>query len=78
MQTFRATPGVASATEWIATGLSDVIAVVGFAPLGTTLASMNFVKNAQGTGVAENTNRGDLGVESSAAIEFEVTVIGRP
>lgn len=39
----------------------------------------NIVKNAQGTGVAADTNLGDLGVEfTEASVVFEVTVIGRP
>ncbi len=40
---------------------------------------VNFVLNAQGTGVSAGTNRGDLGIESSGASSVvEVTVIGRP
>lgn len=78
MQTFRATPGAAAADEWIEPpGFMDIVAVVGFAPLGATLASMNFVLNAQGTGQTENTTRGALGVESSTTGQFLVTVLGR-
>ena len=77
MQTFRTTPGSAAADEWIVTGFQTVLAVVGFSPLGATLASMNFVLNARGTGVTENTNQGDLGVESSTTGQFLVTVLGR-
>lgn len=43
------------------------------------VAGGNFRKNAQGTGVTEGTNMGDLGVEFGApSVTFEVTVIGRP
>jgi hypothetical protein len=74
--------GVASATEWIAKadiGLSLILGVTGFTVLGDTLTDVNFVMNAQGTGVAEGTNGGDLGVESSAALSNEllVTVFGK-
>ena len=72
-----AATGVASATEWFSTGLSSVTKVVGFAILGTGGATVNFVKNAQGTGVTAGTNQGDLGVEASAAVVIEVTVRGR-
>lgn len=42
-------------------------------------AGLNFRKNARGTGVAENTNPGDLGIESSGASTLvEVTLLGRP
>ena len=77
MQTFRATPGSAAADEYILTGFQTVLAVVGFAPMGATLASMNFVLNALGTGQTENTTQGALGVESSTTGQFQVTVLGR-
>ncbi len=55
VQTFRVTTGTASnATEWIATGFSNVLAVVGFAVKGTTaetgaLASVTAPVTAVGT-----------------------------
>jgi hypothetical protein len=83
MQTYRtAAIGDASAVEWIATGLSWIDAVVGFAVQGTASSTTapNFVLNAQGTGVTEGTNPGDLGIENVASGPdvIEVTVIGRP
>lgn len=77
----------ASDTEWIATGLATIDAVVGWAYRGTaapaTAASAAvqapvFVKNAQGTGVTAGTNHGDLGIEVlSVNMTVEVTVLGR-
>lgn len=83
MQTFRTSAlGDNSATEWIATGLSWIDAVVGVVPIGTApfANTPSFVKNAQGTGVTAGTNPGDLGIEVEAAGDnaLEVTVIGRP
>ena len=83
MKTFRTSAlGTAAADEWIATGLSEIIAVVGYAVLGTTTSTvaLAFEINAQGTGVAEGTNMGDLGIESTDAgiNEVMVTVLGRP
>lgn len=83
MQTFR-TSALAdnSASEWIATGLSWIEAVVGVVPIGTApfANAPSFVKNAQGTGVSAGTNPGDLGIEVEAAADnvLEVTVIGIP
>jgi hypothetical protein len=75
--------GIAQAAEWIAKasiGLSEIVAVIGHSTLGTTDVGCNFVMNAQGTGVAEGTNKGDLGVESTAALtnNLLVTVLGKP
>jgi hypothetical protein len=75
--------GVASAAEWITKaqiGLDSIVAVVGHATLGITDVGCNFVMNAQGTGVAEGTNKGDLGVETTAALtnNLLVTVLGKP
>lgn len=83
MQTFRTSAlGDNAADEWIATGLSLIDAVVGFAALGTApfTHAPTFVKNAQGTGVTAGTNPGDLGIEVEAAADnvIEVTVIGIP
>lgn len=77
-----AAAGTAAADEWIATGLSHIDAVLGFAPIGATTftGAPNFQINAQGTGVAVDTNPGDLGVEVTGAGDntLQVTVIGRP
>ena len=76
------TLAAASATEWLATDLLRIEAVIGNPVLqGTTaLASSEYVMvlNAQGTGVAAETNLGDLGIELTAgtAIDQIVTVIG--
>jgi hypothetical protein len=74
--------GVASAVEWIAKadiGFSTILGISGYAVLGTTDTGVNFVMNAQGTGVAADTNPGDLGVESTAALTsgLLVTVYGK-
>lgn len=79
MQTFRATAGAAAADEWIATGFSTIVAIVGHAVTGATDLGMNFQRNARGTGVAVDTNPGDLGCEQvTGGAEFSVTVLGRP
>jgi len=81
VKTFRTTTGslAAAADEWIDTGLSEVLAIVGHAVHGIAGATINFVKNAQGTGQAEGSTLGALGIESSAASTVvEVTVLGRP
>jgi hypothetical protein len=76
------TLGAAAADEWIPAatlGLSHIDAIVGNAVIGATQAAATccFMKNAQGTGVAEGTNEGDLGIEATDGIDIvEVTVIG--
>lgn len=76
-QTFNVTVvNAAAADEWFATGFKSIVAVLGFCALGTAAApAANFVKNAQGTGVAAGTNQGDLGIEAAAGAVFEVTVL---
>ncbi len=65
----EASTGITSVTSPFTGGLDAVVDAAG----------LNFVKNAQGTGVAAGTNNGDLGVEgSSASLVIEVTVIGIP
>jgi hypothetical protein len=64
--------GTAAADEWIAAatlGLSFIDSIVGCAVIGATTSTvaLAFTKNAQGTGVAEGTNVGDLGIESTDA-----------
>jgi hypothetical protein len=75
--------GTGSAAEWIAAatlGLSWITSIVGVVVIGDTTSTspLAFMKNAQGTGVAEGTNAGDLGIESTdAGINVvEVTVQG--
>ena len=74
--------GTDSATEWIATGLSNIIGILGYAVIGATLSLTPpaFQMNAQGTGVAVDVNPGDLGVEVGEAGEntLQVTVFGTP
>lgn len=79
--TFRvAITNTGSADEWVVTGLSSIEAIVGFAVIGTVGVAItpNFRKNANGTGVAEGTNPGNLALECAALATLEVTVRGRP
>lgn len=69
--------GVSAADEWVVTGLRKVTKVIAMIPLGTAPSIPNAVLNARGTGVAENTNLGDLGIEGSGAAQFMITVRGR-
>lgn len=43
---------------------------------GLDAGSVNVVPNAQGTGVAEYVNMGDIGIEAPSVVAVEVTVIG--
>lgn len=63
--------------EWIAFDVKNIVAVLGYAVIGTAaLASTpNFIKNAQGTDPAAPPGPGDLAVESAAAVTLEVTVL---
>ncbi len=78
-QTYSVTPGgPGRALEWFVTGYSSIVTVVGHAAQGTTVDRFNFIKNARGTGVAEGTNPGDLGVEGFVgSIPVEVTVFAQ-
>lgn len=92
LQTFRTSAiGAAAADEWIDTELSFIDAVLGYVALGaagevitvhtgTVGVGANFVKNANGTGVAEGANPGSLGIEvaEGSTNVIEVTVLGRP
>lgn len=78
VKAFSVTTGAAAADEWIATGFSRVEAVLGHAVQGTTDRGVNFVLNARGTGVAAETNAGDLGIEATGAVTVHVLVLGRP
>lgn len=77
-KTFRVTTGAAQATDWIVTGFTSIDTVVGFIVHGTTPldTGTTFELNARGTGVAEDTNHGDLGIETEAAEDVTVTVRG--
>ena len=73
--------GIAADNEWIPTGLSQIVDVIGWHLEGTTAQNLVpiFVLNAQGTGQTEGSSGGDLGVESTAAITagtMHVTVRG--
>ena len=77
--------GTGAADEYIAAaslGMSFIHAVVGFSVLGATTSTVSpsFELNARGTGVAEGTNDGDLGIESTDATinDVLVTVLGIP
>ena len=75
-----AAAGDNSAVEWIATGLSSIIAVTGLVAVGAApFANAPSVQlNARGTGVTVDTNPGDLGIEVEAAGDntLQVTVLG--
>ena len=60
--------GVGQAAEWIATSANEVLAAF-FQPKGTVDVKIGVVINAQGTGVAEGTNPGDIGVQTDAAVD---------
>ena len=74
-----AATGVAAADEFINTGMSNIVAVVGWYDDGTagTADAPAFVLNAEGTGVAAGTNPGALGIETATAHPaLRVTVRG--
>ena len=82
MQTYLTSAlGTASGTEWIATGLSHIDRVLGVVVKGTTVSTVepSVHMNARGTDVAEGTNEGDLGIETTdAGINvLEITVLGK-
>lgn len=66
----------AAADEWIVTRFSKILSA-NTQVLGTTDRGVNVVLNARGTGVAADTNAGDLGIEGSGAATVLVTVRGR-
>jgi hypothetical protein len=77
----------AAADEWVDTGLTFIDAIVGWAYIGQAAPTQAgaaalevpvFRKNAQGTGVAEGTNPGDLAIEvASGDVTIEITVRGK-
>lgn len=73
--------GTGSATEWVATGLQWIDRVLGVVVIGDTVSSVepSVHLNARGTVVAEGTNPGDLGIETTdAGINvLEITVLGK-
>lgn len=83
IKTFRVqTPAADQAADWIATGFGTIVGLISCSVTTTAGAQAAaipvFVLNARGTGVAENTNHGDLGIETrSAAGIVTVTVLGR-
>jgi hydrogenase maturation factor len=77
--------GTAAANEWIAAKTlraGRIVAILGCVGIGATALTghPNFTKNAQGTGVAEGTNMGDLGVEVVGAGDnvLEITLLVVP
>lgn len=66
-----------AADEWVPTGLSQVIGVIGCGAIGTATSATlpAFVLNANGTGQAENSTMGSLGMEGSTGV-YWVTVYG--
>jgi len=76
-QTYRVTTGAAQDDEYIVTGYSDIVAVVGCVQIDAAASETQvpfFVKNARGTSIAADTNAGDLGIEQLLASTYEVTV----
>lgn len=71
------TGGIAQATEWAVTGLSEIESVAGAVVLGTATTGLNFVLNANGTGDTEGNAPGNLGIESEAAATVQITVRGK-
>jgi hypothetical protein len=67
-----------AADEWIDTGYSEVIAVVGVVVIGTAVEAdlVAFVENASGTGDTEDSDMGYLGIEGAAGT-YQVTYIAR-
>lgn len=82
MMTIRTSAiGTAQAAEWVVTGLGWIDAVIGVVVIGATTSAtaLSVQLNARGTGVAEGTNPGDLGIETATAGTnvVEITVVGR-
>jgi hypothetical protein len=69
-------PGRGSAS-FQGTGLTKIWGAFGIA-VGSTNASPSFVYNSRGTSTAEDTNPGDLAINSfTSGVAFEVWIIGR-
>lgn len=79
VQGYRVTPsGTGAATDYFETGFGKVKAVLGYATLGNTVSSgVTFELNSNGTGPAEDSTPGNLGVEAGVASELIIWVIGR-
>ena len=80
-RTVRVTTTADAADEWISSeelGMTEIIAVVGTVIHGITAVNGVSVElNARGTGVAEDVNMGDLGIETEEIADVSVTVLGR-
>jgi hypothetical protein len=74
---FEFTPGVGAANEWIDTGFSNVLAAK-LQAQGPTSVAHNVQLNAQGTGAAKGSSKGDLGVESQGGVVHTAFVVGEP
>ena len=66
----------AAADEWFVTRFSKILSAT-TQVLGTTDRGVNVVLNASGTGVAADTNAGNLGIEATGAATVIVRVRGR-
>lgn len=76
----RVLTGANQAAEWIGAediGLSDIISVKTQVVGATTGITTSYMANARGTGVAEGTNKGDVGIEASASAVVDCQIIGR-
>jgi hypothetical protein len=79
MVMLRVTPGAAAGDEYIPKekmGLSKIYGAFGTVH-GTAADCCTFVYNSRGTSTAEDTNPGDLAIESTNSVPYEVWVIGR-
>jgi hypothetical protein len=79
MVMLRVTTGAAAGDEYIsraAMGLSKIHGAFGTA-VGPTLECPTFVYNSRGTDITEGTNKGDLAIESTSSMSYEVWIIGR-
>lgn len=76
----RVLTGAGQAAEWIAAADIGMTHILGarVQVLGTaTGVTTSVVLNARGTGVTEDVNRGDIGIETSGAALVEVEFEGR-
>jgi hypothetical protein len=77
MQTFRVTASTGTPDdEWIATGMNEIAAVVGWAIIGEAAGTAVFMLNGNGTGDDEGDVGGSLGIECDDERDIIVTVLG--
>lgn len=69
-----AATGIAAADEFFVTGYTNVEAILSVVPVGTAAVGVSAVPNADGTGVTEGDDAGNIGVETTAAATGGVIV----